>query len=689
MDPTAFAREVSLLSLGKRLPDGVYAHLALVPHLPAELRDAVTEAQALSQLDETAFQVVKLSTHGWRLSLLAYPGFFDEPFPTLAASWTIDFAARSVAHRAYAADGNPPILHRKEKLLPPDHPRVPELAALTAAAERIGLLDDVKTIGTREPWEMRLARLGLRLDGHRLVEIPRAAAAPPDPPPALEPADIVHRHRTALQRYSLSTPMQALFRHGYLDGRASLFDYGCGRGDDVRILQGLGVEAAGWDPHFAPGNDRREADVVNLGFVINVIEDLGERRSALVGAYTLARKVLAVAALIGGRTAYEQYRLFRDGVLTARGTFQKYFSQHELRVYLETTLGREPIAVAPGVFFVFRDDGEEQRFLAARQTLSRCPVRLPRVKVERPARPARPERVPKPPRLSRWERHRELLEDFWSCCLGLGRLPKEAEYARLPELRAAVGTPQTALKKLREERGEASLDAARRARMDDLLVYLALNLFERRRSFRRLPENLQRDIAGFWGSYAQAQQETERLLYSLGKTQVIHEACVAASRAGLGYLDGDHSLQLHASMVPRLPAVLRGYVGCASRLYGEVEAADLVKIHVQSGKLTLMTYDDFSGKPLPRLLERVKINLRAQSVQFFDYGEGENEQVLYLKSRYLTPDFERYDEQVRFDEEISKLGLDLGGFGPDVPTLGEALARHRVRVHDFCLVPVR
>jgi DNA phosphorothioation-associated putative methyltransferase len=686
MDRSVFAHDVTLLSLGKRLPDGVYVHVVLVAQLTAELQDAVAAARELSQLDEGVFHVVKFATHGWRLSLLAYPGFFDEPFPVLAASWVVDLGARTVAHRAYAADGNPPILHRKEKLLPTDHPRVPELAALTADAERLGLFAEVKTIGTRAPWELRLARLGVRVLGHRLVEVPREAETPADASPTREPPGVVHRHRTALQRYSLSTPMQALFRHGYLDSRASVFDYGCGRGDDVRILRGLGVDAAGWDPHFAPDNDRREADLVNLGFVINVIEDVGERREALVGAYALARRVLAVAALIGGRTAYEQYRLFRDGVLTARGTFQKYFTQAELRGYLETTLGREPIAVAPGVFFLFRDDGEEQRFLAARQTLARCPVPLRRPPVERPARPARAERPPKPPRLSRFERHRELLEDFWNCCLGLGRPPKEGEYPRLPELLAAVGTPQGVLKKLREERGEASLEAVRRARMDDLLVYLALNLFERRRSFRRLPETLQRDIAGFWGSYTAARDEAGKLLFSLGKTEVIHEACITAARAGLGHLDGDHSLQLHSLLVPRLPAVLRAYVGCASRLYGEVEAADLAKIHVQSGKLSLMTYDDFAGKPLPRLLERVKINLRAQSVQFFDYGEGENEQVLYLKSRYLTPDFDRHAEQVSFDAEISRLELDLSGFGPDVPTLQNALVRHRLKIRGFRLV---
>lgn len=717
MDRSAFARWVAALSLGKRLPDGVYVHVETLPRVPSELHASVEEARLLAQLEAGTFHVVKFAIREWKVSLLAYPGFFDEAFPSLSASWAVDLEGRTVAHRAYSAEGNPPVLHRKEALLPPEHPRVAEFEALTAAAERLGLLTDAKTIGTRKAWEARLRRLGVHLDGHRLIETLRApadeeaveinrsaaqAAAsvaareshPPDqfagddPPRATDegpraagpieadaPGPPVLRHRTALQRYSLSTPMQALWKHGYLDGRCTVFDYGCGRGDDLRLLKELGVDASGWDPHFAAQHEKRQSDVVNLGFVINVIEDLKERREALMGAFSLSRKVLAVSALIGGRTAYEQHRLFRDGVLTTRGTFQKYFSQQELRDYLETTVGRDPIAVAPGVFFVFRDDAEEQRFLAARQTLARCPVRLPKAEAEPRAR-----------RLTRWEQNRELLEDFWGRCLELGRLPKAAEYARLVDLRDALGSPQAVLRKLREERGEDSLEAARRVRMDDLLVYLALNVFERRKSFRRLPETLQRDVATFWGSYATAQEQATKLLFSLGNPKVILEACDTAAAQGIGYLHGDHSLQLHSSLVPRLPAVLRIYVGCASRLYGEVEAADLVKIHVQSGKLSLMTYDDFAGKPLPRLLERVKINLRNQFVQFFDYNDNAQVQLLYTKSRYIDSDFDRYQDQVEFEKALAVLNLDMTGYGPDARTLEEALRRDRLEISEFQLV---
>lgn len=673
MDAVEYARCVGALKHGKRLSDGVYVHVDLLAELPEALARSVEDARTLANLNREAFDVVRFPLRGQRLSLLAYPAFFDDAFPSLAASWTVDLRSRTVALRRYETRENPPILHRKELLLPPNHPRRAEFEGLTAQAELRGLFSDSKTIGTRRAWEGRLRRLGLTVRGHDLIEEKKHAATPHDEAKEVE----VHRHRTALQRYSLSAPMQSLWRHGLLQG-SSVFDYGCGRGDDLRILQQLGIESSGWDPHFAASGRRAEADVVNIGYVINVIEDPAERRDALLGAYGLARKALAVAALIGGRTAYEQYRLFRDGVLTSRGTFQKYFTQQELREYIEAVLGREPVPVAPGVFFVFRADEDEQRFLAARQTLARCQATLQRAERDRS----------RPP--TKWDQHADLLEDFWSRCLELGRCPKDHEYVRMPELRGNLGTPQTALRRLAEQRGEDSLAVARQARMGDLLVYLALNLFERRRSSAHLPDQVRRDIAAFWGSFATAKQEASRLLFSIGKPEVIRDACRNAAEAGIGHLDADHSLQLLTPLVARLPPVLRIYVGAASRLYGEVESADIVKIHIQSGKLTLLTYDDFDGRPLPRLLERVKVNMREQDVRFFAYGDDQPVQLLYFKSRYLPADHEMAEQQRDFDKALSQLGLDLSGYGPPQEQLEAHLRdRCRLRVDGFTLKPVQ
>ena len=70
---------------------------------------------------------------------------------------------------------------------------------------------------------------------------------------------------------------------------------------------------------------------MNLGYVINVIEDTAERREALINAWDLAQKVLIVAAqvLIDDRT--RGVIAYGDGIITSRNTFQKYYEQEELK----------------------------------------------------------------------------------------------------------------------------------------------------------------------------------------------------------------------------------------------------------------------------------------------------------------------------------------------------------------------
>src|SRR5207253_573545 len=136
-------------------------------------------------------------------------------------------------------------------------------------------------------------------------------------------------------------------------------------------------------------------------------------------------------------------------------------------------------------------------------------------------------------------------------------------------------------------------------RRDDILVMLALHRFERRRRFTQLERRLQKDIKSFFGSYQNAEAQAYQLLFSVKDPQVIRTACEKAAAAGLGYLEPGQALQLHTSLVGRLPAQLRVYIGCAATLAGDLKSYDLVKAHIQSGKVTLLSFDDFAGKPLP------------------------------------------------------------------------------------------
>jgi hypothetical protein len=87
-----------------------------------------------------------------------------------------------------------------------------------------------------------------------------------------------------------------------------------------------------------------------------------------------------------------------------------------------------------------------------------------------------------------------------------------------------------------------------------------------------------------------------------------------------------------------------------------------------------MRYDDFSGKPLPLLLERIKIKLREQVIDFFQYGEKFKPKPIYLKSEYLDEHFLNHKKQISFDKRIKRFGwLELSSYGPSFEEFTEKL----------------
>ncbi|WP_434110918.1 DNA phosphorothioation-associated putative methyltransferase [Methylocaldum sp. GT1TLB] len=652
---------------GKSVARNVYFHVSLLDTLEPESRDAIHAAGRVAQIHPGEdYNVVKLNREQNSVSLLDYSGFFEEGFPVLRRYWTVDLEKHTVRFRTYENSLNPPILHRKELLLPASHPQREMFEALTSAAEQIGLFDDPCRIGFKQAWEILLAQRGFRLAGHELVPIGNdesdspglLTSIPPFGKGGLGGIGGIARHLTALTRYGFSAPIQTLTRFGFLDGSKTVFDYGCGRGDDVRGLKENGIEAAGWDPYYAPEETRRNAHIVNLGFVINVIEDMGERIEALQGAYRLVEELLVVSAMLANPDAVRGTS-YGDGILTSRNTFQKYYTQGELRAFIAEVLDEEPLPVGPGIFYVFKDKDTEQRFMVGRLENRRNILRLSHL-----SRPTKPAKIGKAE--AKYEQHRELLDSLWECCLELGRDPDRSEFPHLDAVAAHFGSLSAALRfvKSRKENADAILEQARRSRIDDLRVYFALWQFEKRKPYRHLETRLQKDIKAFFGDYRAALESGRELLFAAASPEAIEQACREAAEQGIGWLEEGESLQLPTRLVVQLPAILRAYVGCGVLLYGDVSSADLIKIHIRSGKLTLMSFDDFSGKPLPRMLQRVKINLRTQELDIFDYGEPYEPPYLYRKSRFINEEFPNYAEQLAFDEALENLGVvDFSGYG--------------------------
>jgi len=654
-----------------------YVHVASVELLETDHAARLAIAEQVAGVRRgTDYNVARFEQDGSRVALLSYADFFDDPFPALNTSWLVDPTNGAATRRTYEGSFNPPILHRKELLLAVDHPRRSRYAALTEAAESIGLFEDTTRIGFREQWYQLIAEKGYKVVGHELVPLGNDEGYSS---PLTEESQhtSIARHLTALVRNGFSAPVQSLARHGFLDGRNTIFDYGCGRGDDVRGLLENGLTAAGWDPHYAPENEIRSASIVNLGFVINVIENPNERIEALKHAFGLCEQFLVVSVMLTNQNALEGQR-YNDGVVTRRGTFQKYYAQVELKAFVEQQLGEEAIAVGPGIFYVFRDKDAEQRFLTERYRSRRNLLRSPsRQYVEHP-------RLKRDRSDEKFQQYQVQLDALWALWLKLGREPEKSETASLLDLIQGFGTLGKALRFISTRQDLSLVEAARAARTADLEVYFALNQFEKRQPYRHLEAGLQRDIRAFFGDYANARQSARDLLFRIAEPGAINAACAEAAEKGLGWYVDSESLQLHVSMVEQLAPILRVYVGCASVLYGDIHEADLIKIHIRSGKLSLMKYDDFEGKPLPQMMERVKIRLRDQDFDYFKYGEEFEPPFLYNKSRYINEEFPGFARQVAFDEALAKQSfLDLSGYGPPPDTLTKLLENNRWEIDGF------
>ncbi|NJO20855.1 MAG: DNA phosphorothioation-associated putative methyltransferase, partial [Spirulinaceae cyanobacterium RM2_2_10] len=323
--------------VGKRLPDALYVHISAIAQLDPILQ--ICDRLARPYLDpQFVPTLVKFSFAKPQLSYLAYPDFDADPHPALQASIQIDWQQGEIGYRDYSETANPPVLHRKETFVSADYPRYHDFQHLSRQQEALGLLNDSRRIGSRLSWEQRLVARGLELHDHALACPLRQVATTAKP--------AIERHKAAIARPDLSKPTRLALEAGLLPAGTTFFDYGCGHGSDARLLQQRGCQTSGWDPYYQPDTPHQAAQVVNLGYVINVIEDPAERRAALVQAWDLATEVLIVAAQVLVSDRANGLLAYGDGIITSRNTFQKYYDQEELKAYIDQILGVDAIPMA-------------------------------------------------------------------------------------------------------------------------------------------------------------------------------------------------------------------------------------------------------------------------------------------------------------------------------------------------------
>lgn len=469
----------------------------------------------------------------------------------------------------------------------------------------------------------------------------------------------VDSRRTAIRRTAVSRPVALALSDGLLIPGRSFFDYGCGRGDDVQHLTALGFVANGWDPAHRPDGKRRPADIVNFGYVANVIEDPAERVEALKSAWALARLVLIVTARLEWAARNVNGKHYRDGLLTSRGTFQRFFTQDELRTWIDSTLGVQSVAAGPGVFYVFREESHAQSFVATRVRHGRSTLLRPKSSV------------------AMYQANRDVLEPLREFMITRGRVPDQAELAHAEPILERFGSLTQAATIVRQAFGRETWEQSQRAARNDLLVYLALAAFGGRPTFSQLPSDLQSDITALWGSYDAACRAADDRLFELRNQSIIDGAC---RNSPVGKVTKE-ALYIHVTALPLISPLLRFYEGCGRALTGTVEGTTIVKLHRLEPKVAYLAYPTFDRDAHPALASSVRADLRCLRVTFLDYGRSTNPPILHRKETFVGPDYPGRERFARLTAQEERAGLFDGS-----TTIGtqngwnEALRKRQLRI---------
>jgi DNA phosphorothioation-associated putative methyltransferase len=623
-DFDAIASTCQRSKVGKLLPDALYVHVSALESLDPVLQRYESEAREIASRPER-ITLVKFNLEKPSISYLSYPEFDSDPHPALQSSIQVNLQSREVNHRDYEDANNSFILHRKETFVATDYPHYQQFAALTRQEEALGLLDNPRAIGTRLAWEERLAQFKVAFQGHTLVARSLLNAQ--------SSTVKIDRHKAAISRNDFSKPMRLALEAGLFSQQTTFFDYGCGQGGDLERVAKLGYTSSGWDPHYCPDTTLMAADVVNLGYVINVIESQAERREALIKAWELTQQVLIVAAQVLIAQGNSQIA-YGDGVITSRNTFQKYYDQEELKLYIDQVLGVDAVPVALGIYFVFRDEAQAQNFRASR---FRSRVSVPRVQLQN----------------KRFEDYKELLAPLMTFFAERGRLPTLEELPETEALSSEFGNLRRAFQIVLQATNPQEWDAISDRRRGDLLVYLALSHFGRRPKLRDLAPVVQTDIKSLFGGYQQACTAADLMLMSLGNLEVVAERC-QSSPIGKKL---PTSLWIHVSALDSLDPLLRLFEGCASRTIGRPEEANVIKFHCHKPKITYLVYPDFDADPHPALHTSMQIDLRDLHVHYRDYDPDDNPPVLHQKDLLVPPDYPGYEKFAKLSRQEEDWGL--------------------------------
>ena len=153
-------------SIGKTVGTSRYLHRTTIC---AKLKELIALLSKELDFSLEKINIIRIAPNTNKLSLMEYESFWTEGFPSLKKSYTITLSPLSISTRQHGRNGNPPILHRKELFISPEHSSYQVFQALTKQAEEYGLFKNTNKIGYKKYWEELLKDKGLIVKGNNLI----------------------------------------------------------------------------------------------------------------------------------------------------------------------------------------------------------------------------------------------------------------------------------------------------------------------------------------------------------------------------------------------------------------------------------------------------------------------------------------------------------------------------------------